>query len=92
MKERAKMKFFNFPYLHDPDQKVATAYGARQTPTVFVFDGQRKLVYQGAIDDHRDPNAVEEHYVRDAVEATLAGKKSPHTETRPIGCLIDGVE
>ncbi|MDX1681976.1 MAG: thioredoxin family protein, partial [Phycisphaeraceae bacterium] len=42
---------FNFPYLYDEDQSVAKAYDAACTPDFFLFDGDRKLVYRGQLDD-----------------------------------------
>jgi hypothetical protein len=50
MKERAKEKGFNFPYLYDESQKVGRAYGATVTPEFFVLDKAR-VVYMGAMDD-----------------------------------------
>ena len=37
MKERAREKGFNFPYLHDESQEIARAYGAERTPEIFLF-------------------------------------------------------
>jgi len=89
MKERAREKRFNFPYLHDEDQKVASAYGAERTPEVFLFDTSLVLRYHGTIDDnYDDPNGVKENYLRDALDATIAGRKVPSAETEPIGCTI----
>ncbi len=89
MKERAREKKFNFPYLHDEDQKVAAAYGAERTPEVFLFDSNHVLRYHGTIDDNYDnPNDVKENYLRDALEATIAGRKVSLAETKPVGCTI----
>ncbi len=89
MKERAQEKGFNFPYLFDETQEVARAYGAERTPEVFVFDRDRRLRYHGAIDDnYEDPNAVQRHYLREALDAILAGKDPEITETPPVGCTI----
>jgi peroxiredoxin len=89
MQQRAKEKEFSFPYLQDESQEVATAYGAERTPEVFLFDGDMKLAYHGAVDDnYDDPNAVEERYLRDAIKAVLAGEEPPASETRPVGCTI----
>ena len=52
MKIRAKDKDYQFPYLFDGEtQTVATAYGVLATPHVFIFDSDRKLRYQGRIDN-----------------------------------------
>ena len=47
MKERAKSKGFNFPYLYDSTQKIGHDYGATTTPHIFVLDKNRKLAYMG---------------------------------------------
>jgi peroxiredoxin len=89
MKERAESNGYNFPYLRDADQSVGRAYGARQTPTALVLDGDRKIAYMGAIDDSwEDAGRVERDYLRDAIEALLAGQRVPVAETRPQGCEI----
>jgi len=89
MKERAREKRFNFPYLRDETQKVARSYGAERTPEVFLFDRNLKLQYHGAIDDnYDDPKAVKEHYFRNALVAVIAGKSTPLPETKPVGCTI----
>lgn len=89
MKERAREKKFNFPYLHDETQEVARAYGAERTPEVFLFDKNLVLRYHGTIDDNYDnPKAVKEHYFRSALEATLSGKLVSTAETKPVGCTI----
>ena len=89
MKEQAASEGYNFPYLRDADQAVARAYGARQTPTAVVLDSDRKVRYLGAIDDNwKDAAQVRRDYLRDAIEALLAGRKVPIAETRPQGCEI----
>ncbi len=89
MHQRAEEKNFTFPYLHDESQEVASAYGAERTPEVFLFDGDRKLVYHGAVDDnYDDPDAVQENYLRDAVEAVLSGQGLSVSQTRTVGCTI----
>ncbi len=89
MKERAQEKGYNFPYLFDETQEVARAYGAQRTPEVFVFDRHRRLRYHGAIDDnYEDPGKVRRHYLREALEAVLAGGEPEVFETPPVGCTI----
>lgn len=89
MKEHAKTRGFNFPYLHDPTQTVGKSYGVTHTPQVFLLDTQRKIAYMGAIDDNADPRKVEERYLLDAVNALLAGKEPDITETRQFGCELE---
>jgi alkyl hydroperoxide reductase subunit AhpC len=88
MKDRAKEKKFNFPYLRDETQKVARAYGAERTPEVFLFD-RAALRYHGTIDDNYDnPKAVRVHYLRDALDAIMEQKSISVPETKPVGCSM----
>jgi peroxiredoxin len=88
MRSRAAREGFNFDYLYDEDQTIARALGAERTPEVFLFDRDRRLVYHGAIDDSRDDRAVERRYLRDAIEAVLAGEEPPVADTPPVGCTV----
>jgi peroxiredoxin len=86
MKTRAEEKGFNFPYVFDKTGKLATEYGARVTPQIFVLDQDRHVAYVGAFDDNQ--NKPSKKYVADAVDALLAGKKIETTKTRAVGCGI----
>ena len=87
MKLRAKERGYNFPYLYDGDtEAVSRAYGPVATPHTFVFDAERKLRYAGAIDDSERVQHVKQHYLRDALEALLAGKAPPASQTKVVGC------
>lgn len=89
MVKRAKQRGFNFPYVRDENQSVAEAFGATHTPQFFVFDENRKLRYSGKMDDNwKDSTAVKESYLRDALDALLAGKEVKTPETFSIGCTI----
>jgi peroxiredoxin len=88
MKARAAEQGFNFDYLYDEDQSVLNAYGAERTPEVFLFDGERRLVYHGAIDDSREQDEVTQRYLRDAIEAVLAGEEPPVGDTPAVGCSV----
>jgi peroxiredoxin len=88
MEVRAREQGFNFDYLYDESQSIARALGSERTPEVFVFDGDRKLVYHGAIDDNRDETAVTAHYLRDALDAVLAGGTPAVADTPPVGCTV----
>ena len=74
MVKRAKNLGFNFPYLRDDDQSVASTFGATHTPEFFLFDEHRKLRYHGRMDDnYQNPAAVKANYLRDAIDAVLSG-------------------
>jgi thiol-disulfide isomerase/thioredoxin len=87
MKIRAKDRNYNFPYLYDGDtEAVAKAYGPVATPHVFGFDGERRLRYVGAIDDSERVERVQKHYLRDALDALLAGRAPAVSQTKVVGC------
>jgi hypothetical protein len=87
MKIRASYKKFDWPYLYDGEtQAVALKFGAQSTPHIFIFDQDRKLRYEGAIDDNMAPSRVKVHYATDAIDALLAGRPVPLERTRSIGC------
>jgi len=88
MKKRAEEKGFNFPYIYDETQQSAREYGATCTPHVFLLCPKRKIAYQGAIDDNNNPDNVEKHYLRDAIDAVLAGKEVAEPVTKQRGCSI----
>lgn len=79
---------WTFPYLYDGEtQQLTTACGAQSTPHVFVFNADRKLRYTGRMDDGgRNPGAVEKSYLRDALDALLAGNEIKEPTTRSFGC------
>ena len=88
MKQRSQKKGFQFPYLYDPSQQVARDYGATVTPHIFLLDGQRRLAYVGPVDDHQNAKKVSQHYLRDAIDAVLAGTLPDTTDVKPVGCSI----
>lgn len=88
MKKRAEAKKFPYPYLFDETQQLAKAYGATSTPEFFVLDKSRKIVYMGGLDDSSNAKTVKQHFLAEALDAVLAGKKPKTAETVAIGCLI----
>jgi len=87
MKIRAEFRHFNFPYLYDGDaQKVARAYGPTATPHLFIFDSERKLRYQGRVDNNPREALVTQRDARDAIDALLADKPVPVAKTPAVGC------
>ncbi len=89
MIQRAEEKGFNFPYLRDATQEIAKAYGAVRTPHVFLLDQDRKVAYQGRIDDNADdPKAVGRRDLREAIDEVLAGKPVSVSSTVAVGCSV----
>ena len=92
MVARAKNKNYDFPYLLDDTQRVAKAFGATNTPHVFVLrhEGSAFVVaYIGAIDNNpRNAAAADQKYVENAVNALLDGRPVPKDKTKAVGCGI----
>lgn len=89
MKIRAKYRNYQLPYLYDGEtQKASRAYGAKATPHVFLFDSNRKLQYQGRVDDNQRESLVKVHDTRDAIESMLA-EQPVSVANRPVfGCSV----
>src|ERR671937_3155783 len=92
MRERVEAEKWPFPYLHDETQEAARAWAAQVTPHIYLLDSELRIRYEGAPDgDHMDPsqNAV---WLREALDAVLAGEVPARAATDPIGCSIKGEE
>jgi peroxiredoxin len=94
MKIRARDAHFNFPYLYDGETEIASnKYGPVSTPHIFIFDKDRKLRYQGRIDDMENPDKTPTSQdARNAIDALLAGKEVPVKTTKVFGCSIKWIE
>ncbi len=81
---------FAFPYCYDESQDVARVFTAACTPDFFLFDGTRRLVYRGQLDDSRPGNGkpVTGKDLRGAMDAVLAGKPVSQTQVPSAGCNI----
>ena len=88
VKAHAAEKGLTFPILKDPGNKVADKLGATRTPEAYFLDANNKLLYHGRIDNSRDVTQVNTSELRDALEATLAGKPVPKTTANAFGCSI----
>jgi peroxiredoxin len=87
MKIRAAYRNFNFPYLYDGEtQSVTQAYGAQATPHVFIFDKDRKLQYEGRIDNAQRESLVKIQDARLALDAMLSGQPVATPHTPAFGC------
>ena len=79
-------------YLRDESQDVARAYGAVCTPDPFLFGNAGEefvLAYHGRLDDALNPDDEPERiYIREAIDAVLAGEDVPHDDLPSRGCSI----
>ena len=87
MKTRAKLRNIVWPYLYDGEtQTTAAKFGAVATPHIFIFDQDRKLRYEGRIDDSTASARVKSNDARNAIDAILAGQPVPVATTPAFGC------
>jgi peroxiredoxin len=88
MQKRVRSEEWPLPYLRDESQDVARAFGAKTTPDVFLLDAERRLRYRGAPDaDYNDPSQ-NASWLREALDAVLAGREPDTPETDPVGCSV----
>ncbi len=84
--------YTNVGYLIDEKSKLADAFGATRTPEVFLFDGNGKLMYKGAMEDNPTaPAESKELYLKDAIDKITSGQMPDPSSTKSIGCTIKRV-
>lgn len=67
---------------------MTEAFGPVATPHVFIFDSERKLRFQGRIDNSERENLVKSRDTRAALDALLAGEDLDVKTTKVFGCSI----
>lgn len=81
-----------YPILDDRTGKVGKEYDAKTTPHIFIIDAERRIVYDGAIDNAplgKVPDGEKYvNYVSDALDALIAGKPVSASQTKPYGCTV----
>jgi len=91
-KKLTEWKTHSTAFLIDADGKAGQAYGAKNTPHMFIINPDGKIIYEGAIDSKAsaNPNDIPSstNYVRVALDEALAGKKVSNPTTRPYGCSV----
>ena len=88
VKQHAADKGLTFTILKDAGNQIADRFDAQVTPEAYLIDAAGKLVYRGRIDNSRNAEGVTTSELRDAIEATLAGKPVEKTEVKAFGCSI----
>jgi peroxiredoxin len=93
MKEFAKERHMQFPYLLDETQEVAKAYGATCTPDPFLFDKEQQLVFHGRIDDALEPgDQAQENTMDENIAKLVSGGEVPDELKPSMGCSIKWIE
>jgi peroxiredoxin len=93
-REARKAYGMSHPVLIDEDGRVGRAYGATNTPHMFVIDRQGKVAYRGAIDNSPDGEGQSPqggklvNYVEAALDDVAAGRPVRTAETKAYGCTV----
>jgi peroxiredoxin len=88
VEEHARQHNFEFAVFKDENNVVADEFGATVTPETYVIDSSGTLRYHGSIDNSQNESRVTSLRLREALDAVLAGKQPPQTETKAFGCSI----
>lgn len=89
MQTYAKDQGYKWFYLEDKNHILADAFGANRTPECFLFNGEGKLVYHGAIDDNpSDASSVNRKHLVVAIDEMNAGKDISVKQSKSVGCTI----
>jgi len=76
------------PLVHDEGARLARLFKAARTSEVFLADKRGRIVYHGALDDHRDIAKVKVPYLENAIAETLAGKPVSIGHSQVFACGI----
>ena len=89
MKEMVNKNGYKFPYVADETSDIARHFGAMKTPDVFLFDADLNLAYQGAVGEGgQKPKKDGGTWLKDALEALIAGNEVENSQTKAVGCSI----
>ena len=93
LRKMAKEQGFKGPVILDEDESLTKGMGAGTTTDTFVLDAARTLIYRGPVDDQYgigyQLDSPRNHYLREALDAHLAGKPIPAEALWAPGCELD---
>jgi peroxiredoxin len=81
----------NFPILLNPRGTVGQAYGATRTPEMVLISAGGEIVYRGGVDSSGGslkPKSAVTYWLKDALDAHIAGKPVANAVTKPWGCGV----
>ncbi len=85
----ARTRGYPFPILLDPGGRLEKALGVAFCATAVVADGHGRVRYRGGIDpDGPRLKSRARPWLRDAVEAVLAGREPNPARTQSRGCYL----
>lgn len=89
MQKRAYRKGYKFPYLYDgKEQDLTQKIGAKITPTVYLYNKNRKLVYVGRIGNHETPDRLSSSDLYKSIKTNLTSETEKFKRTKVFGTSI----
>lgn len=90
MNEQARVEFgMGYPVLLDEDGTVGRAYGATNTPQLYIISASGLLLYSGGVDDTLlEDDEASVNFAKKALEEHLAGEAIEFSETPHPGCSV----
>ncbi len=90
----ATEKSFKPRIFRDYDYAIASSLKASITPEFLLLDSAGNTIYQGMLDDRilslgSYKQTWNEHYLKDALDAVISGKKPIVAKTEAIGCVLE---
>jgi len=86
VKETWKMAY---PIVLDESGEIGRAYGAKNTPAMYIVNKDGIVAYTGAIDDDKGSEKPgKTNYVTKALDQLIAGETVTTSETKPYGCGV----
>ena len=86
---------YGYPQIaqRDPNHALVKKAGVTITPEAAIFDARQRLVYRGRIDDRfvelgRERSVPAHHDLRNALTASLSGRRVTPSRTQAVGCFI----
>jgi len=94
IKETAEEWGIKFPVMKDRTQNIAHSLKLNRTGEVLVIDPKNwEVVYRGPLSDRvdfeRQKEVASKHYVRDVLDAMLAGEPVAFSKVNAPGCIIN---
>ncbi len=82
-----------YPFVVDRQHELVKKTGATITPEAAIVNAHGDVLYRGRIDNSFAKLGVSKHTpteldLRNALDASLAGKPVPHPRTKALGCYI----
>jgi len=89
MKKRALRKNYTFPYLFDGEKQTLTRkMGVKITPSVFLYNKNREMVYAGRIGNHDLSESLEASDLYKSIISYLDGGGNKFKRTKVFGTAI----